>query len=108
MFTVSFSTNIPLHIDRSRSPFFTISYVHREHQQLLGSVSPSMTSNFESLAAECLPTLPVMQPQAVVTIAVPVVVLGRVYPIHSKGVLWGSNPAIWMTMAVYTAMLLFC
>jgi hypothetical protein len=47
-----------------------------------------------------LPTLPVTQPQAVVTIAVPVVVLGRVYPIHPKGVLWGSNSAIWMIKEV--------
>jgi hypothetical protein len=59
-----------------------------------------MTSYFGSLAAECLPTLPVTQPQAVVTIAVPVVVLVRVYPIYPKDVLWGSNPAIWMAKEV--------
>jgi hypothetical protein len=60
-----------------------------------------MTSDFVSFSAECLPTLPVTQPQAVVMIAVPVVVLGRVYPIHPKGVLWGSNPTIWMAKEVY-------
>jgi hypothetical protein len=59
-----------------------------------------MTSDFGSLAAKCLPTLPVTQSQAVVTIAVPVVVLGRVYPIHPKGVLWDLNPAIWMANEV--------
>jgi hypothetical protein len=60
-----------------------------------------MTSDFGSLAAECLPTLPVTQPQSVVTIAVQVVVLGRVYPIHPKGVVWSSNLAIWMAKEVF-------
>jgi hypothetical protein len=66
-----------------------------------------MTSDLGSFAAECLPTLPVTQPRAVVTIAVPVAVLGRVYPIHLKGVLWGSNPVIWMAKEA-TGMLLLC
>jgi hypothetical protein len=59
-----------------------------------------MTSDFGSLAAECLPNLPETQPQAVVTIVVRVIVLGRVYPIHPKGIIGGSHLAIWMVKEV--------
>ena len=57
-----------------------------------------MTSDFGGLAAGCLRTLPVTQQQVVVGIAVPDVVVGRVYPIHPTGVQRGSNPGIWMAM----------